>query len=154
MTRRNPCDTIYFNMKINILSVFKPKIAQNHIKVLVIDDAEVDRHMTCAAVEQGGYTSLNAVDGKSGFEMAREQKPALIILDYNLPDVNGPDLCRSLKAQEDTREIPVLYLTGKTDPKSIINCYEQGENYLAKPISAKLLIKQIDSILKNKQPGN
>ena len=132
-------------------SIFKPKIAQKHIKVLVIEDTQVDQRLACAAVERGGYTSLKANDGNSGFEMAQKHKPDLIILDYNLPDITGPQLCRSLKTHDDTREIPVLYLTSTTAPHDVINCYEQGENYLAKPISIKFLLKQIDSILKDKQ---
>ena len=138
-------------MMSQILSFFKPKIVPKNIKILVIEDTDVDRRLACAAVEQGGYTSLKANDGKSGFEMAKQQKPDLIILDYNLPDMKGPEVCKLLKAHQDTRKIPVLYLTSMTAPENVINCYEQGENYLAKPISVKLLLKQIDFILKDKK---
>ena len=119
-----------------------------NIKVLVIEDNHVDQRLACAAIEQGGYTALKADDGKSGLKMAVELFPDLIILDYNLPDTNGPELCKVLKANDLTRDIPVLYLTSMTDPENVLNCYEQGENYLAKPISAKLLLKQINYILK------
>jgi len=121
---------------------------QKHIKVLVIEDTEVDQRVACAAIERGGYTALKAGNGNSGFELAKEQKPDLIILDYNLPDINGPEVCRLLKANTDTSRIPVLFLTSLTAPNNVIKCFEQGENYLAKPISTKLLLKQIDSILK------
>jgi CheY-like chemotaxis protein len=119
---------------------------------LVIDDTDVDRRVACAAIERGGYTALKAVDGRSGFELAKEQKPDLIILDYNLPDIQGPEVCRLLKAHQDTQKIPVLFLTSLTDPDSVVRCFEQGENYLSKPISVKLLLKQIDSILKDINP--
>jgi len=76
----------------------------------------------------------------------------LIILDYNLPDIKGPEVCRLLKAHTDTSHIPVLFLTSLTGPDNVINCFEQGENYLAKPITPKLLLKQIDSILKEIKP--
>jgi len=132
-----------------ILSIFNPPASQKHIKVLVIDDTEVDRRIACAAVERGGYTALKAVDGKSGFETAKTEKPHLIILDYNLPDAKGPDVCKILKAHADTSHIPVLFLTSLTGPDNVINCFEQGENYLAKPISVNLLLKQINLILKN-----
>jgi len=118
------------------------------MKVLVIDDAEVDQRVACAAVERGGYSAFKASDGKSGLELAIQEKPNLIILDYNLPDIKGPELCKLLKANVDTASIPVLYLTSMTAPAKVINCFEHGENYLAKPISVKLLLKQIDSILK------
>jgi len=133
----------------NLKSIFKPKEAQKHIKVLVIEDSDVDQRIARAAIEKGGYTALVASDGKAGFEIAKAEKPKLIILDYNLPDTKGPDLCRMLKAHLDTQYIPVLFLTGMTDPDQVVNCFEQGENYLAKPISINLLLKQIDSILKD-----
>ncbi|MFI5205783.1 MAG: PleD family two-component system response regulator [Candidatus Paceibacterales bacterium] len=127
---------------------------QRHIKVLVIEDTEVDQRMVCAAVERGGYTALKANDGKSGFELAKKEKPDLIVLDYNLPDIKGPEVCKLLKTHFDTQHIPVLFLTSLTDPDYVVNCFEQGENYLSKPISGKLLLKQINSILKNIQPPN
>ena len=132
-----------------ILSIFKPKASHKEIKILVIDDTPVDQRVACAAIERGGYTSLKADDGKSGFDLAKLEKPNLIILDYNLPDIKGPDLCKLLKSHLDTQYIPVLFLTSMTGPENVINCFEQGENYLAKPISVNLLLKQIDAILKN-----
>jgi len=137
-----------------ILSIFKPKVPQKHIKVLVIEDTAVDQRLACAAVERGGYTALKANDGRSGFELAKKEKPDLIILDYNLPDIKGPEVCKLLKTHDDTQQIPILYLTSLTGPDNVINCFKQGENYLAKPISGKLLLKQIDLILKNTQPPN
>jgi DNA-binding response OmpR family regulator len=132
-----------------IISIFKPRTLQKHIKVLVIEDAEVDQRMACAAVERGGYTAIKANNGKSGFELAKEERPQLIILDYNLPDIKGPELCKLIKAHSDTHHIPVLFLTSLTDPDYVVNCFEQGENYLSKPISIDILLKQIDSILKD-----
>jgi len=110
--------------------------------------------MACAAIDRGGYTALKAKDGKSGFELAKIEKPDLIILDYNLPDIKGPDVCKLLKSHSDTQHIPVLYLTSLTDPDYVVNCFEQGENYLSKPISVNLLLKHIDSILKDKKSQN
>ncbi len=135
-----------------LLSIFKPKAAQKHIKVLVIEDAAVDQRLACAAITRGGYTVLKANNGRSGFELAQEQKPDLIILDYNLPDIKGPEVCKLLKAHDGTQQIPVLFLTSFTTPDNVINCFEQGANYLAKPISTKILLKEINSILKDTQP--
>ncbi len=132
--------------------MFKAKAPQKHIKILVIEDTEVDQKVACAAINSGGYMAITATDGKSGFEIAKQEKPQLIILDYNLPDIKGPDVCKLLKAHLDTQHIPVLYLTSLTDPDYVVNCFEQGENYLSKPISPKHLLKQIESILKDYLP--
>jgi len=135
-----------FNKFFNAL---RPKVSKKHIKVLVIEDTEVDQRLACAAIERGGYTALKANDGKSGFELAKEHKPQLIILDYNLPDIKGPELCKDLKVHTDTAHIPVLFLTSLTAPEHVIKCFEAGESYLAKPVSVKVLLEQIDLILKN-----
>jgi DNA-binding response OmpR family regulator len=135
-----------------IMSIIKPRVQQKHIKVLVIEDTDVDQRLACAAIERGGFTALKAADGKTGFEIAKQEKPNLIILDYNLPDIKGPELCKLLKAHLDTAKIPVLFLTSLTDPDYVVNCFEQGENYLSKPISIDILLKQIDSILKDTLP--
>src|SRR5277367_414602 len=101
-----------------ILSIFKPKAEslQTAVKILVIEDTEVDQRVACAAIERGGYIALKANDGKSGFELAKQQKPDFIILDYNLPDIKGPEVCKLIKAYRDTAHIPVLFLTSLTDP--------------------------------------
>jgi DNA-binding response OmpR family regulator len=135
-----------------ILSIFKAKAPQKHIKILVIEDTEVDMRIACAAIEKGGYTALTAYTGKSGYELAKEQKPDVIILDYNLPDIKGPEVCKLIKAHTDTHKIPVLFLTSMTDPDYVVNCFEQGENYLSKPISVNLLLKHIEVILKDINP--
>ena len=136
----------------SLLSIFLPKKAKNKsFSILVIDDNEVDQRVACAAVERGGYTALKAYDGESGLDMARRHKPDLIILDYQMPGLKGPEVCKILKSEELTRSIPVLFLTSLTSPGSVIDCYEQGgENYLSKPINPKFLLKQIDLVLKDK----
>ncbi|MDE1921693.1 MAG: response regulator [Candidatus Omnitrophica bacterium] len=131
-----------------VFSIFKPRAQQKHIKVLIIEDTEVDMRLACSAVEKGGYTALKAYDGKSGFERALAEKPHMIILDYMLPDIKGPDVCKLLKAHLDTSTIPVLFLTSMTDPDYVVNCFEQEGDYLSKPISVNLLLKHIDAILK------
>jgi CheY-like chemotaxis protein len=139
-----------------ILDIFKPKLENNkHMTVLVIDDSVVDQKVASAAVMRGGYQLVQAFDGKTGISLAKTHKPDLIIMDYNLPDSKGPELCQALKDDQETSKIPVLFLTSMETPDSIINCYEKGgENYLAKPISPKLLLKQIAQAIRDSQEEN
>jgi CheY-like chemotaxis protein len=138
-----------------MFNIFKPKIDNKHITILVIDDSMVDQKVACAAVERGGYSIILAGDGQSGIAKATEHKPDLIILDYNLPDAIGPQICETLKKNQTTANIPVLFLTSMDTPDSIISCYEKGgENYLAKPISPKTLLKQIEQTLKDSKTEN
>ena len=131
---------------------FAAKPDKSAVRILVIEDNEVDQKIACAAVERGGYHAFKAYDGKTGLAMAQTLLPDLIILDYNLPDSKGPDICKVLKVDETTRRIPVLFLTSMNSPGTIIDCYEQGgENYLAKPVNPKFLLKQIDQALKDRK---
>ena len=137
-----------------ILSIFNLRPTPKNIKILVIEDTQVDQRLAVAAIEHDGYISLTANDGKTGLAMAKQHHPDLIILDYNLPDIKGPDVCKFLKKQADTKNIPVLFLTSMTDSEYVVNCYDHGQNYLEKPVSTKLLLKQIKAILSDEKPKN
>ncbi len=129
--------------------------AKKNIRILIIEDNEVDQKIACSAVEHGGYVALKAYDGTTGISMARQFLPDLIILDYNLPDTKGPEVCKILKGDQNTSRIPVLFLTSMDSPGSIINCYEEGaENYLAKPVNPKFLLKQIDQALQDRKKSD
>ncbi len=136
-----------------IFQKFSSKPPDNgHIKILIIEDNEVDQKLVSSTVSRGGYTPLSAYEGNAGFILAKENKPDLIILDYNLPDITGPVVCKMLKNESLTKDIPVLFLTSMDTPGSIINCYEEGgENYLSKPINGKFLLEQINIALKEKK---
>ncbi len=136
-----------------IKQIFKGKAPDNkHIKILVIEDSAVDMKVAFTAIERGGYSALQAWDGKTGLEMAQSKLPDLIILDYNLPDSKGPDICKILKGDDATRHIPVLFLTSMDSPGSVIDCYEKGgENYLYKPIKPKFLLTQIEQTLQDRK---
>lgn len=136
-----------------IKEIFSQPVPNNqHIKILVIEDNLVDMKIACEAIRRGGYSAVQAFDGKTGIEKAQALLPDLIIMDYNLPDSTGPQNCRILKHDDHTKHIPVLFLTSMSSPSSVIDCYEQGgENYLYKPIKPKFLLKQIEQTLKDRK---
>jgi CheY-like chemotaxis protein len=135
-----------------IKAIFTRNSANKQIRILVIEDNKVDQMVACRAIERGGYTTLKANDGTTGIVMTKEHLPDLILLDYELPDMNGPEVCHNLKADQATNQIPVLFLTGMKTPQSIVNCYQEGgANYLAKPINPRFLLQQIDLALKDRE---
>jgi DNA-binding response OmpR family regulator len=74
-----------------------------------------------------------------------------IILDYSLPDIDGKAVCKRLKSEEETEKIPVIFLTARITPNTVIDCYDVGaEHYLVKPISPSALIDQIEETLGTK----
>ncbi len=134
-----------------IRQFFAPKPTRKKSRILVIDDNPTDQKIISSALSRGGYGVLNAVDGKTGLAKTRELLPDLVILDYNLPDAKGSEICQAIKADKITCGIPVLFLTWIDSPGSIIDMYEQGaSNYLAKPINPRFLIDQVEMALKDK----
>lgn len=122
------------------------------IKILAIDD------------NQDNLTSLNALiidsfpeaqvftalDGKNGIKLAAVEEPDLILLDIVMPDMDGFEVCRKLKADEKLRDIPVIFITAiKDDKESRIRALEAGgDAFLAKPVDVSELIAQIRAMLK------
>lgn len=122
---------------------------QDHRRcVLVIDDGLIERRVVAKTFEKHGYRVLAAANGVRGIELAKQETPDAIILDYIMPGLNGAEVCAILKNTETTRHIPIIILTGSSRPWTVIECYERGADYyLNKPIDASILIKQVEVCL-------
>ena len=118
------------------------------VKVLIIEDNHVDARMFEKAVNICGFTSLVAWDGRSGIEMARNYSPRLIILDYQLPDMNGADVLRGLRCKKETAAESVMVLSILDSSEVIIKSFENGaDQYFKKPIDLKTLVGQINTMV-------
>lgn len=118
-------------------------------KVLLIDDEEDFCFFVKKNLELGGrFNVVTATDGSKAVDLAKEQKPDIILLDIVMPKVEGGDVCRMLSDDEATQNIPVLFLTGIVD-KSQQNLIKEikGHKFLAKPITPEELIQAIDDEL-------
>jgi len=117
-------------------------------KMLVVEDNEIDRKVIVKVLESHGASLLMADTGEVGLQNAKDEGIDCIILDLNLPDMDGHEVCRKLKEDEQTNSIPVIFLTAEDKPQNVIDCYDVGgEYYLTKPINSKSLVKQIKMIL-------
>jgi len=115
------------------------------VKILIIEDNHVDAKMFEKAVDICGFTSLVAYDGHSGIDLAQNHMPRLIILDYQLPDMNGAQVLKMLRSKKETATEPVMVLSVLDNSDVIINSFENGaDQYFKKPIDLKTLVKQID----------
>jgi len=116
-------------------------------RILIVDDNAVDLKLIQKTVEKIGHQALLAEDGKAGYEIAKAEKPDLILSDCRMPQMNGVDMCKLIKEDADTKNIPLVFLTGVDSPKTVIECFEMGvENYICKPIRPKVLRSQIKTI--------
>jgi signal transduction histidine kinase/DNA-binding response OmpR family regulator len=116
--------------------------------VVVDDDANIRRFLTKALAEAGFQVAAGS-SGADGMRLAAES-PDLIVLDVDLPDVSGRDVCRALKASHDTASIPILMLSGVyTEPADRSQALEDGSDaYLTKPITARELVAMARALLR------
>jgi two-component system phosphate regulon response regulator PhoB len=95
------------------------------------------------------YETLSAGDGPKALQIARQQRPDLILLDLMLPGIDGLDVCRSLKASRETSHIPIIMLTAKGEETDIVTGLEIGaDDYVPKPFSMRLLLARMKAVLR------
>ncbi len=117
-------------------------------KILVCDDEPYILMALTDAVEMEGYECVTAVNGKEALQKARETLPDLIMLDIMMPFMDGFEVCRELKADAATRDIPVIMLTAKSQQVDIQKGKDAGaDDYITKPFRPSTLRKKFNEVL-------
>ena len=117
-------------------------------KILLVEDNEMNRDMLSRHLERRGYEVAQAVDGREGVEKAQGELPDLILMDMQLPELDGWEATRILKGDETTRHIPVLALTAHAMAGDREKALEAGcEDYDTKPVELKRLLGKIEALL-------
>jgi DNA-binding response OmpR family regulator len=118
-------------------------------KILIVDDEKDLVESIEYNLKKEGFSASKAYDGQAGLKSAREKLPDLIILDLMLPEISGTDVCKILKKEERTANIPIIMLTAKTSQIDKIIGLEIGaDDYLTKPFDMRELLARIKAILK------
>jgi diguanylate cyclase (GGDEF)-like protein len=115
--------------------------------VMVVDDAQenIDILATVLGLQ---YNVSIAMDGNAALEKISEEPPDLILLDIVMPKMDGFDVCRQLKSRPETKEIPIIFLTAKTDGKSIVEGFKAGVvDYITKPFNVTELLVRVKTQL-------
>ena len=122
--------------------------AENHAKILVIDDDDTILMQVEQALEQHSYTPVCANDGESGIKKATEEQPDLIILDRRMPEMDGNETLTQLKAENTTKNIPVIMLTGDSKVSDVASSLELGAvDYIVKPFDVNNLLIRLKKAL-------
>ena len=117
--------------------------------ILVIDDEKDILDLVEYNLKDTGFKVLVCTEGRKGLQMARDHKPDLIVLDLMLPEMDGKDVCKQLKKDKDTENIPVLMLTAKTSELDRVVGLELGaDDYVTKPFSPRELVLRVKNILR------
>ncbi len=114
--------------------------------ILVVDDEQRIVRQARDYLEHGGFRVLEANDGKSALAMARQARPDLIVLDLNLPGMDGLDVCRTLRRESD---VPIIMLTARVEETDRLIGLELGaDDYITKPFSPRELVARVRVILR------
>ena len=118
-------------------------------RTLVIEDDTNMRELLAKTLEREGYDCSTAASGFEGLQRAIKDRPDLILLDVHLPDENGRDVCRKLKADTRLRHIPVIIMTGeaKSVEDRVAGLVAGAESYLLKPFSLKALAARVKALV-------
>jgi two-component system, cell cycle response regulator DivK len=117
-------------------------------KVLLVEDNEMNRDMLSRRLIRRGFQVLFAMDGQQGIDLARSERPDVILMDMSLPIVDGWEASRRLKADDATRSVPVIGLTAHAMSGDREKAIEAGcDDYDTKPVELERLIGKIERLL-------
>ncbi|MBI5686531.1 MAG: response regulator transcription factor [Verrucomicrobia bacterium] len=120
--------------------------------ILIVDDEQDVLDLLAYHLQRAGYKVLTARDGATALQKARDQMPALVVLDLMLPEVEGTEVCKRLKADAKTAHIPILMLTAKAEEVDRVLGLELGaDDYVTKPFSPREVVLRVKSILRRAQ---
>ena len=118
-------------------------------KILLVEDSEMSRDMLARRLARRGYEVVIAVDGGQGVTLAQTEAPDLILMDMNLPVLDGSEATRQLRAAPATRSIPIIALTAHAMSGDRENALKAGcDDYDTKPIELERLLGKIEVLLK------
>jgi CheY-like chemotaxis protein len=123
-------------------------------RILLVDDQADIRETASLALEQGGHQVLTARDGLEGVERARVERPDLVLMDIEMPRMDGWEALRLLRLDEETRDIPVAMFTILFDLREKVRALKYGaQDYISKPFSLDDLLERVQRILSGVSAG-
>lgn len=121
------------------------------MKILVVDDDPQLRSLLGLALDRAGFAVVTAADGQAALMQAAREAPDLIVLDQGLPELDGLEVCRRIRARS---EVPIIFLTARDDELDRVLGLELGaDDYVTKPFSPRELVARIKAILKRTRGG-
>ncbi|MEP6671511.1 MAG: SpoIIE family protein phosphatase [Chthoniobacter sp.] len=126
-------------------------------RILLADDEAVSRRLLSDALQRSGFEVHQAADGDEALRLAASEAPDLLVLDFEMPRLNGAEICRRLRASEheELRTLPVVMLTAHTGEAEEISCLQAGANdFVTKPVSRDVLAARIHTQLRLRSMGD
>ncbi|PJA51875.1 MAG: DNA-binding response regulator, partial [Candidatus Marinimicrobia bacterium CG_4_9_14_3_um_filter_48_9] len=122
--------------------------------ILVVEDEETILELIRYNLRQAGFTVGDAMDGEEALVYVEKHHPDCIVLDLMLPGLDGLTVCRRLKRNPATAQIPILMLTAKGDERDVVTGLEAGaDDYVTKPFSPKVMLARVNALLRRAETG-
>lgn len=129
-------------------------MAEHQPKVLLVEDETAQREVLSYNLEAEGFEVIIAVTGDEALLLVKEEAPDLILLDWMLPNVSGIEVCRQIKARPETRSIPVIMLSARSEELDRVRGLETGaDDYVVKPYSVAELMARLRTQLRRVRPA-
>ena len=117
--------------------------------ILVVEDDSDIRELISFNLKNEGHQVFEAKDGEAGIDKARKKLPDLILLDLMLPGIQGLDVCRIIKSDQETKNTPIIMVTAMGQEEDIVKGLETGaDDYITKPFSIAVLLARVKSVLR------
>lgn len=121
-------------------------------RVLIVDDEPAVREMLAVALEMAGFEVKEAEDASTALHQVASSLPDLMLIDWMMPQVSGLELCRRLRRNPDTANIPLILLTARGEEDAKITGLEVADDYITKPFSPRELVARLKAILRRTTP--
>jgi DNA-binding response OmpR family regulator len=119
-------------------------------KILIAEDERDILDLIMFTLQFGGYDVVPTSNGEDALEMVHKEQPDLILLDVRMPRMSGYEVCKRIKAEDCTRNIPVVFLSAKGQEAEVLTGYEMGAvDYILKPFAPDQLLESLDNIFTN-----
>ncbi len=129
--------------------LFELMILLPKTEILVVDDLRDNLRLLSNLLRSQGYEVRTAINGTMALRSAQSEPPALILLDINMPDIDGYEVCRQLKASEETRNIPIIFISALDDSLDKVKAFQVGGvDYITKPFRVEEMLIRIETQLK------
>lgn len=131
---------------------FSSWIDSASVEILVVEDSSTQALLLTGVLEDAGYKSAVARDGRQALDYLKDHRPTLIVSDIVMPGIDGYELCRLIKADKELEQIPVLLVTSLSDPADILRGLQCGaDNFITKPYQERELLSRIQYLLVNRE---
>lgn len=129
-----------------------PQVAKKNYDILIVDDVPANLELLSNILFLEDYEISFANDGQQALEAVSYQAPDLILLDISMPGMDGYEVCRRLKADDKTKDIPIIFLTALSDTENVVQGFQSGgQDYVTKPFNAEELLARVKTHLELKE---